>query len=193
VASWGHKVSKTTIRGFLHANRLFVRHGRKKPFLTNTHKRKHLEFAKGNWDFNWDRVLWSEDTKIELFGNKHSKWVWRKTKDYKRLCRKAPHAHVKWWRICDALGLFLFQRPGKLVRVHCFVNSLKYQNILSKNLIASAKKLKMFFFIGSFSRIMIQNVWQIYTKKCSAVTNSRSSHGHLSPQTSTQSKTCGVS
>ena len=79
VASWGHKVSKTTIRRSLHANKLFGRHARKKPFLTNTHKRKRLEFAKQHWDFNWDRVLWSDETKIELFGNKHSKWVWHKT------------------------------------------------------------------------------------------------------------------
>ena len=39
VASWGHKVSKTTIRRYLHANRLFGRHARKKPFLTQNHKR----------------------------------------------------------------------------------------------------------------------------------------------------------
>ena len=30
VASWGHKVSKTTIRRYLHANKLFGRHARKK-------------------------------------------------------------------------------------------------------------------------------------------------------------------
>ena len=70
VASWGHKVSKTTIRRCLHANGLFGRHARKKPFLTQNHER--LEFAKRYMNFNWDRVLWSDETKIELFGNKHS-------------------------------------------------------------------------------------------------------------------------
>ncbi|KAK3515377.1 hypothetical protein QTP70_018730, partial [Hemibagrus guttatus] len=61
--------------------KLFGRHARKKPFLTYNHKCKRLEFAKQYWDFNWDRVLWSDETQIELFGNKHSKWVWCKTKD----------------------------------------------------------------------------------------------------------------
>ena len=34
VASWGHQVSKTTIRRHLHANKLFGRHARKKIFLS---------------------------------------------------------------------------------------------------------------------------------------------------------------
>ena len=77
VASWGHKVSKTTIRRYLHANKLFGRHAGKKTFLTQNHKHKRLERY---WAFNWDRVLWSDETKLELFGNKHSKWVWRNKK-----------------------------------------------------------------------------------------------------------------
>ena len=70
VASWGHKVSKTTIRCNPHANKLFGRHAWKIHFLTYNHKLKRLEFAKRYWDFNWDHVLWSDETKIELFGNK---------------------------------------------------------------------------------------------------------------------------
>jgi len=85
----------------------------KKPFLNNTHKCKCLEFANQHWDFNWDPVLWLDETKFDLFGNKHSKWVWHKTKDE-------------------------------------------------------------------------------YAENGSSVTNSRFSHD-LSPQTSTQSKTCGAS
>ena len=38
---------------------------------TQNHKRKRMEFAK-YMTLNWDRVLWSDETKIELFGNKHS-------------------------------------------------------------------------------------------------------------------------
>ena len=66
VASWGHQVSKTTIRHHLHANKLFGRHARKKPFLSFHHKRKCLEFAKRYWNFDWNRVLWSDETKISF-------------------------------------------------------------------------------------------------------------------------------
>ena len=41
-----NQVSKTTIRRHLHANNLFGRQARKKPFLSFHHKRKRLEFAK---------------------------------------------------------------------------------------------------------------------------------------------------
>ncbi|KAL7860075.1 hypothetical protein SRHO_G00152220 [Serrasalmus rhombeus] len=54
---------------------------RKKPFLTYRHKREHLEFTKRDWDFSWDCVLWSDETKIELFGSKRSEWDWRNTKN----------------------------------------------------------------------------------------------------------------
>ena len=142
VASWGHKVSKTTIRRSLHANKLFGRHARKKPILTNTHKRKHLEFAKRHWDFNWDRVLLSDETKIELFGNKHSKWVWRKTKD--EYAKKHLMPNVKYRGGSVMLwACFSSKGPGNLVRVHGIMTALNYQDILNKNLMASARKLKM--------------------------------------------------
>ena len=30
---------------------------------------------------NWNRVLWPDETGIELFGNRHSRWVWLKNKN----------------------------------------------------------------------------------------------------------------
>ncbi len=29
-----------------------------------------------NWNFKWDWLLWSDETKNELFSSKHSRWVW---------------------------------------------------------------------------------------------------------------------
>lgn len=121
---------------------MFGRHARKKPFLTNTDKRKRLEFAKRHWDFIWDRVLWSDETKIELFGNKHSKWIWCKTKDvyaekYLMPTVKYGGGSVMLWACFSSKG------PGNLVRVHGIMNALNYQDILNKNLMASARKLKM--------------------------------------------------
>src|SRR4029434_7754176 len=80
VESWVQKVSKTTIRCHLHHHKLFGRVARKKPLLSINNKLKDLQFAKCYWDFQWDRVIWSDETKIELFGNKHQRWVWRRQK-----------------------------------------------------------------------------------------------------------------
>ena len=49
VVSWGHKVSKSTIRHHLHTNRLFGRVAQRKPLLRATNKFKCLEFAKRHW------------------------------------------------------------------------------------------------------------------------------------------------
>ena len=46
VASWGHQVSKSTIRRHLHNHSLIGRVARRTPFLTTRHRRKRLEFAK---------------------------------------------------------------------------------------------------------------------------------------------------
>ena len=59
-AAWGHQVSKTTIC-HLHANKLFG-----KPFLSFHQKCKYLEFVKRYWNFVWNCVLSSDETKIEL-------------------------------------------------------------------------------------------------------------------------------
>ena len=66
VAFWGHKVSKSTIRRHLRTNRLFGRVARRKPLLRANSKFKHLEFAKRHWNYDWNRVLWSDETKMKL-------------------------------------------------------------------------------------------------------------------------------
>src|SRR4029434_7243158 len=78
VESWGQKVSKTTISRHLHHHKLFWRVASKKTLLSINNK---LTFAKCYWDFLWDRVIWSDETKIEVFGNKHQRWVWCRQKD----------------------------------------------------------------------------------------------------------------
>ena len=41
--------------------------------LSFHHKRKHLELIRAYWNFGWNRVPWSDETKIELFGKKYSR------------------------------------------------------------------------------------------------------------------------
>ena len=81
VASWGHKVSRSTIRRYLHANRLFGQVARRKPLLGATNKFKHLESAKHHWNDDWNRMLWSDEAKMELFGHIHRRHVWRQKRD----------------------------------------------------------------------------------------------------------------
>ena len=53
----------------------------KKPRLTTVHKQKRLVWAKEhkNWTVEeWNRVLWSDESKFEIFGNKRRSFVRRR-------------------------------------------------------------------------------------------------------------------
>ena len=66
----GDSVHRTTISRILHKSGLYGRVARRKPFLKDIHK-KCLKFATGylgDTPNMWKKVLWSDETKIELFG-----------------------------------------------------------------------------------------------------------------------------
>jgi len=54
---------------------------RKRPFLSNAHKRACLEFAleHQHWTLDdWARVIWSDETKINRLGSDGRLWVWKR-------------------------------------------------------------------------------------------------------------------
>src|SRR4029434_11134082 len=135
-------VSKTTIRHHLHHHKLFWRVARKKPLLLINYKLKRLQFAKCKSDFQWGRVISSDETKIKLFVNKHQRWVWRRQKDSHT--EKIPIPNVKNGGGSLMLwGCFSSKGPGHLVRIHGIMDSIKYQQILNENPTAPSSKLKM--------------------------------------------------
>ncbi len=73
----GQPVSAQTIRHALHQIGLHGCHPRRKPLLKMMHKKARKQFAedKQTTDMNYcNHVLWSDETKIKLFGVKR---VWR--------------------------------------------------------------------------------------------------------------------
>src|SRR4029434_1702963 len=51
------------------------------PLLRKRHKKERLIFAKEYLDTPqsfWENVLWTDETKIELFGNAHQQYVYRR-------------------------------------------------------------------------------------------------------------------
>ena len=82
LAASGTGVSISTIGRVLHGEGFSGRRPRKKPLLGKCHKDNHSKIAKRHlndeYEF-WSKVLWSDETKIELFGHAYSRYVWRKS------------------------------------------------------------------------------------------------------------------
>uniref|UniRef100_A0AAZ1XDH6 Transposase Tc1-like domain-containing protein n=1 Tax=Oreochromis aureus TaxID=47969 RepID=A0AAZ1XDH6_OREAU len=80
-AQVGESVHRTTISHALHKVGLYGRVARRKPLLTENHKKSRLQFATshvGDTANMWKKVLWSDETKMELFGQNAKRYVWRK-------------------------------------------------------------------------------------------------------------------
>ena len=74
-------VTKRTISKTLHREGLKSCCARKVPLLKKAHIQARLKFAKEHLDDleeAWEKVMWSDETKIELFGINSNRHVWRK-------------------------------------------------------------------------------------------------------------------
>uniref|UniRef100_A0AAY5L3A7 Transposase Tc1-like domain-containing protein n=1 Tax=Esox lucius TaxID=8010 RepID=A0AAY5L3A7_ESOLU len=78
LASTGCVLHATTISHILHMNGLWDRVARRKPFLTNKNIQAWLKFTKTNIKSpksTWENVLWSDETKVEVFGHNSKRYV----------------------------------------------------------------------------------------------------------------------
>ena len=89
----GTKVSISTVKRVIYRHNLKGLSARKKPLLQNHHKKARLRFttAHGDKDPTFCRnVLWSDETKIELFGLNDHCYAWRKRADACKLKNTIP-------------------------------------------------------------------------------------------------------
>ena len=71
LAEMGDPTRRTTVSAALHKSRLYWRVAKWKPLLRKRHMTTCLEFAKRhekNSESIKQKILWSDETKIELFG-----------------------------------------------------------------------------------------------------------------------------
>ncbi|KAK3549753.1 hypothetical protein QTP86_007766 [Hemibagrus guttatus] len=141
----GTKVTKATISNTLRRQGLKSCSARRVPLLKPVHVRVHLKFAREHLDDpeeDWENVIWSDETKIELFGKNSTCRVWRRKNAElhpKNTIPTVKHGggNIMLW------GCFSAKGPGRLIRVKERMNGAMYREILSKNLLPSARALKM--------------------------------------------------
>ncbi|KAK3549115.1 hypothetical protein QTP70_032577, partial [Hemibagrus guttatus] len=120
-------------------------HGVKMITRTPVHVRARLKLAREHLDDpeeDWENVIWSDETKIELFGKNLTCRVWRRKNAElhpKNTIPTVKHGggNIMLW------GCFSAKGPGRLIRVKERMNGAMYREILSKNLLPSARALKM--------------------------------------------------
>ncbi len=152
----------------------------KVPLLKPAHVQARLKFAKDHLDDPeeaWEKVMWSDETKIELFGINSTRRVWRK-KDYnpKNTIPTVKHGggNIMLW------GCFSAKGTGRLHRIEGRMDGAMYHEILGNNLLPSVRALKM---AGSSSMTMTPNTQQGQLRSWSVRSISRSWSGLASLQT----------
>ncbi len=81
LASAGTVVSKKTISNALNRHGIHARSPRKTPLLNKKHVEARLKFAKEHLEKPvdyWETIVWSDESKIELFGSHSTHHVWRR-------------------------------------------------------------------------------------------------------------------
>ena len=139
----GVQCSARTVRRRLDEVGLHGRVARRKPLLTDRHRRVRLEWAKEreHWSVSdWQLVIWSDESKFNLIGNDGRVFVRRRTGE--ELLPECIQPMVKFgggnvmvWGCISCNGV------GPLVKVEGRMNSKDYIRILSGKLLPYIRSL----------------------------------------------------
>ncbi|KAK3556120.1 hypothetical protein QTP70_005600 [Hemibagrus guttatus] len=141
----GTIVTKKTISSTLLCEGLKSCSARKVPLLKKAHVQARLKFANehlNDSEEHWVKVLWSDETKIELFGINSSRCVWRRRNaayDPKNTIPTIKHGggNITLWECFSAKG------TGQLHRIKRTMDGAMCRQILGENLLPSDRALKM--------------------------------------------------
>ncbi|KAG2465728.1 TC1A transposase, partial [Polypterus senegalus] len=136
---------RTTISAAIHQSGLYGRVDKRKPLLSKRHMAARLEFAKRHLKDSQtmrNKILWSDETKIELFGVKPRRHVWSKPGTAHHQANTIPT--VKHGGGSTMLwGCFSAAGTGRLVRMKEKMTAAMYRDILDENLLQSTLDLRL--------------------------------------------------
>lgn len=140
---YGKDVSSRTVRKYLNKEGIHGRTARKKPLISKVNQRKRLNFARKHINEPpeyWKRVLWTDESKINLFGSDCGTNVWRKKNEALKFQNTIPTVkhgggNIMVWGSMASNGV------GNLEFIDVKMNAEVYVDILNRNMKSSAQKL----------------------------------------------------
>ncbi|KAI4881494.1 hypothetical protein NFI96_000632 [Prochilodus magdalenae] len=141
----GTTVSKVTVGNTLRRHSLKSCMAGKVPLLKSAHVHARLKFAHDHLDDpeeSWEKVLWSDETKIDLFGLNSTRRVWRMKNDVYHPKNTIPT--VKHGG--GSIMLWVCFTANETGRLHCIkerMTGAMYCEILGNNLLSSVRALRM--------------------------------------------------
>ncbi|KAK3532293.1 hypothetical protein QTP86_016075, partial [Hemibagrus guttatus] len=145
LASVNVSVHDSTIRKRLGKNGLHGRVPRRKPLLSKKNIKAPLSFARKHLDDPqdfWENTLWTDETKIELFGRSVSHYVWCKSNTAFQKKNMIPTVKYGGGSVM-VWGCFAASGPGRCAVINGTMNSAVYQKILKENVRPSVCDLKL--------------------------------------------------
>src|SRR6185436_7383414 len=128
-------VSSRTIQRTLHQQGYSGHAAKKKPFISEINRKKRYGWCRirKKWEMEWDSIIWSDESRFEIFNNDSKNWVWRKKDEkYQVDCLKPT---VKNSEGVMVWGCFCNNRIGPLVLIDGTLNSDRYIELLEEQLI----------------------------------------------------------
>lgn len=142
---FGKSPSLETIRNVLHQNDFKNSFAKKKPLISKKNQKKRLDFARlhASKDISfWKSILWSDESRYKVFGSDGRLRVWRKPLQSLKMQNLNPTVKHGGGS-CMVWGCMAFSGAGKLEFIEGIMNQIYYQDILSRNLKESVRKLRL--------------------------------------------------
>lgn len=135
-------VSDKTIRNTLHSKNYYGRKAIKKPLISEKNRKKRLGWCNFRkfWNEEWNKIIFSDESRFEIFQNDSNDWVWRKPEQKYNI--ECLNPTVKKSDGIMVWGCFTKNKMGPLILIDGTLNAEKYIKILGQYLIPFINELK---------------------------------------------------